>query len=378
VRNYETYAGQITADIHRGDANLVAWNADAWTDLCKRSISDAPFYRPEWIAAYLNAFEPDADVLLAMAQSDGRLQALLPLIERQTVFCGFPVRMLRGAGNEHSCRFDLVRVAGRRGDLAVRAIWENLRAYGGWDLIELPYVPENGAAERLLKEARKDGFLTGKYESYRSPYVPLPDSGGEVALAAHFRRNLQRRLRKAHEKWHVSLKHLDRADPATLDQFFELEAGGWKGKKRTAITCSESTRRFYGDVALAGAEGGYFSLYLLQFGETVVAGHFGLSLEGRYYSPKVAYNEAFAEYGPGHLIVDAILKDVQARGFHEFDFLGPEMDWKGEWTREGRTHSFCYIFRRGPFGQTLHAAKLKLLPALRRFAPLRRIVRAVS
>jgi CelD/BcsL family acetyltransferase involved in cellulose biosynthesis len=378
VRNYETCTGPVKAEIHRGDASLAVSNADAWTDLCKRGISDAPFYRPEWIGAYLNAFEPDADVLLATARSDGRLQALLPLIQRQALFCGFPVRMLRGAANEHSCRFDLVRVAGRRGDLAVRAIWEKLKAYGGWDLIELPYVPENGAAEGFLKEARKDGFLTGMYESYRSPYVLLPDSDGEVALAAHFRSNLQRRLRKAHEKWHVSLRHVDWADPAMLDRFFELEAGGWKGEQGTAIACSEPTRRFYGDIALAGAEKGYLSVYLLQFDETVVAGHFGLSYEGRYYSPKVAYNEAFAEYGPGHLIVDAILKDVQVRGFREFDFLGPEMDWKGEWTRQCRTHFFCYIFRRGPFGQTLHAARLKLLPALRRFGPLRRIVRAVS
>jgi CelD/BcsL family acetyltransferase involved in cellulose biosynthesis len=377
---HEHSPAQLAATIHRGGIRLVEEHSHEWITLCQHSLTDAPFYRPEWITAYLRAFEPQARVVLAMARSAGGLRALLPLVERETNFCGIPVRTLRGAGNEHSGRFDLVRATGEEGDLGVRALWNALRDQPDWDVIELPYVPEESAAEDLLRAADGDGFLTGHYESYTSPYVVLPDNGqvDELPISARFRRNLRGRKRKAQENWPVFLRRIDAADPIEVDRFFELEASGWKRKEKTAIVCSEATRSFYEEIAYAASKCGYFSLYLLGFGDTVVAGHFGLSYQGRYYSPKVAYNEAFAEYGPGHLIIDAILRDLQSRKFCEFDFLGPWMDWKGEWTRGGRKHSFCYIFRPTVFGEALYAAKLKVRDKLRRVAPLRRAVHALS
>lgn len=369
------FPGLMNSWLDRGDYRLIGSHASKWLELCEESSTDSPFTRPEWIAAYLRAFEPRSPIVAAVAYDKGRLRAVLPLVERHTLFCGLPVRMLRGAANEHSCRFDLVRAGGEDGDRAVQGIWNVLKALPDWDLIELPYVPEGGAAEQLVQLAEGDGFLTGKYESYRSPYVSLmgPHSEEAVLLDGDFRRGLQRRMRRAREKWDVRLRRIDSDDPTELQRFYDLEASGWKGKKRTAIACSDSTRRFYNHVASGGSHAGYFSLYFLEFDGRVVAGHFGLSYKGRYYSPKVAYDEAFASYGPGQLIIDGILRDIHTRGFDEFDFLGPWMDWKGNWAQQGRTHFFCYIFRPGVLGRTLHSTKLKLMTALRRITPLREI-----
>ena len=369
---------QPAAELLRDDLGPLQPLAAEWTALCSQSAADSPFVRPEWIAAYLRAFEPRSRVLLATGHEGGRLCAVLPLIQEKARFCGLPVRMLRGAGNVHSCRFDLVRSAGPAGVAGVQMLWHQLRDLPDWDLIELPYVPENGSAEELLQVAGEDGYLTGKYEAYTSPFVRVGDrSVDTIPTSSHFRRNLNRRKRKAAEKWDVSLRRIDTAEPGELNRFFQLEAGGWKGKEETAITCSDATRRFYEDIARLAAKSGYFSLYLLEFDQTVVAGHFGLYDRDRYYSPKVAYNEAFAEYGPGHLIVDAILRDLRSRNVVEFDFLGPWMDWKAEWTREGRVHSFCYIFRPGLYGRTLYAAKLTVLDKLRRSDSIRRVAGAL-
>jgi CelD/BcsL family acetyltransferase involved in cellulose biosynthesis len=360
--------GELVVRASRGDVQLLEQHAAQWLALCKESASDAPFFHPEWVCAYVRAFEPQRTVLLATAHRAGRLQAVLPLIEKHTFFCGLPVRMLSGAANAHSCRFDLVRTARKEGDLAVQSIWTLLKNRPDWDLIELPYVPQGGAAEDLLRLARQDGFLTGKYESYCSPYIPL-GSGARadlIAPDAHFRQNLRRRMRKARARWDVRLRRIAHPDRTDLERFYRLESSGWKGKSKTAIACSESTRQFYDEIASVGSQLGYFSLYLLEFGDTVVAGHFGLSYQGRYHSSKVAYAETYAAYGPGHLIVEAILSDILPQGFHEFDFLGPSMNWKAEWARQGRTHSFCYVFRPGLFGYALHTAQLKVRPTLRR------------
>jgi CelD/BcsL family acetyltransferase involved in cellulose biosynthesis len=121
----------------------------------------------------------------------------------------------------------------------------------------------------------------------------------------------------------LRLSRIDRADAAALDRFFALERSGWKGAMGTAIACQESTRRFYDEIARAGERFGYFTLYLLEFGNEVVAGHYGLTYKGHYYTPKVAYDEKYSKLGPGHIIVDAVLRECLQRGLHEFDFLGP-------------------------------------------------------
>lgn len=364
---HECSSGQLTAQIHRGDVQLVEQHAGQWLELCKESPSDAPFFRPEWIAAYLRAFEPQGTVLLATAHSGNRLRAVLPLVEKKTFFCGLPVRMLQGAANVHCCRFDMVRAAGVEGDLAVQTIWDLLKDRTDWDLIELPFVPEGGAAEQLLRLAGNDGFLAGKYESWRSPRIPL-HSGDRAELIpsrSDFRHNLRRRIRRAREKWDVHLRHTETADPIALERFYQLESSGWKGQAKTAIACSESTRQFYDELARVASRFGYLSLYLLQFGDVAVAGYFGVVYRGHYYALKSAYDEAFAFYAPGHMIVEAILRDILAQEFCEFDFLGPWMRWKEQWTRDGRQHSFCYIFPPGLVGQTLYSVKLRLLKSLR-------------
>ena len=357
---------QATGAALRGGIALIEDHAEAWRALCEASADDIPFYRPEWIASYLKAFEPpQATVVLATAIRGGRMCAMLPLVDKRTRFCGLPVRMLQGAGNAHSCRFDLVLEAGPRGEQAIPEIWEVLKKQPGWDLIEFPLIPAAGAAEQLIRLARKEGYLTGLYESDRSAFITLTpqDTGEEIPHDSHFRQNLRRRMRKARAASEVRLKRITEPEASHLTRFYALERSGWKGQRHTGIADSEATRRFYDEVSRAAAKHGYFSLYLLEFGDKLAAGHLGLSYRGKYYCPKVAYDETLSRLGPGHLMILSILDDILPRGFSEFDFVGPWMEWKAEWARGGRQHYYGYIFRPGMLGRTLHWLQFQARPA---------------
>jgi CelD/BcsL family acetyltransferase involved in cellulose biosynthesis len=363
----ETETLQIAAREYQGDIRLFEQHAGPWLDLCRQAENDEPFFRPEWIAAYVRAFEPRSSVLLVAAFRNDHMTAVLPLLRQKTLFCGLPVRMLRGAANEHSCRFDLIRAAGEDGQAGTKAVWELLKERGDWDVIELPYVPSGGAAEQLLRLADQDSFLTGQWESYRTPVIPLLSSDTSEAIPSdrHFQQNLRRRIRKAKANGTMRLRRIDDLNGIELEKFYQLERSGWKGRGHSAIACSVATQQFYNEVARSASQFGYFSLYLLEMNDAVVAGHFGLRYRGKYYSPKVAYDENYATYGPGHIIVDGILRDILSEGFNEFDFLGPWMKWKAEWARDSRAHSFCYIFRPGVVGHALYSMRLRLLKSLR-------------
>jgi CelD/BcsL family acetyltransferase involved in cellulose biosynthesis len=140
---------------------------------------------------------------------------------------------------------------------------------------------------------------------------------------------------------------------------------GWKGRRKTAIASRPATQLFYDEVARAASALGYFSLYLLRFDGVPVAGHFGLTCRGRYYAPKVAYDEQYASVGPGHLLVEAALDDCIYRGIGEYDTVGPSAPWKLKWTSTTRSHAHCYVFRKSAYGGILHAAKCRFMAGLR-------------
>ncbi len=360
-----------------GNVELVDRLATQWRALCEEGPYDQPFYRPEWIAAFLRAFAPRKKLLLVTARTGGRLKAVLPLIEERTLFSGVPAKMLRGAYNVHSCRFDLVRAPGADGDAAVLAVWNFLKERRDWDVIELQEVPEGGAAEKLIATAHADGFLTGQRESTHSPFIPLTHGNEETEwwlerTDAKFRANLRRRTRKLAAEGPLALRRFDAADPEALQRFYDLELRGWKGREGSAIACHENTRRFYDEVARNAAQFGYFSLYFLEWNGTLLAGHFGLAHRGRYFVPKLAYEEACQQHAPGHLMVNAVLQDCAQRGFLEFDFLGGWASWKEEWTKERRTLSYWYVFRPTPFGRLLYSSKFKLRSALKKVAIIKR------
>ena len=54
-----------------------------------------------------------------------------------------------------------------------------------------------------------------------------------------------------------------------------------------------------------------------------------------------------------------------ARGLHEFDFLGPDMTWKQDWTDRKRVHTWLFVFRDTLQGRALRAAKFRWVPAVK-------------
>ncbi len=358
-------------ETRKGGVELIEELAPEWRELCEEGLYDEPFYRPEWIGAYVRAFAPKAMLLVTTVRVNGRLRGVLALMAERTTFYGLPVNKLRSPANSHCPRFDLVHGAGSHCAAVVLEVWASLKNTPGWDVLEVQDVPQGGALERLLLAAKLDGYPTGQWESMRSPYITLPGPGAnmETVLArtdGKFRYNLRRGMRRLEAKGAVRLVRIDRADPAMLEHFYKLERSGWKGKEGSAIACDTNTRQFYDSVAREAERFGYLSLYLLECNGSPVAMHFGLTHRGRYFLPKPAYEESYKDCSPGHLLVHEVLRDCVERGLVEFDFVGPWMDWKGEWASEVRPHAWCYVFNKGFFGHALHALKFRFGPAVKR------------
>jgi len=343
-----------------GGVEIVESLAEEWRRLCEQGRSDEPFYRPEWVAAYIRAFAPRAKVVVVTARVDGELKAVLPLIEERSSFRGIPFKKLRDASNTHSCRFDMVCAPGAEGDAAVRAIWKFLAKRSGWDVMQLSAVPEEAALFSFTEAARLDGFPTQQNVSMSSPYLPLTgldETKDPLVLqsSVNFRSIVRRRERQLKEQGNVVFRRVTKADPEMLQRFYDLEGSGWKGKEGTAIACSEQTRQFYDEIALNGERFGYLSLFFLEFDGRPIAAQFGLTHAGRYFMPKLGIDENYRKCGPGHLLTHEIMRNCVENGIHEYDFTGPWAEYKAKWTSTNRSHFTLWIFRKSLRGRLLHS-----------------------
>jgi len=352
----------VVISSYRGGAEILDPLADEWRALCAETSANQPFYRPEWIRAYLRSFAPGAKVVLVTARIDGRLRMLLPLIEEMGTFSKMPVRKLRAPVNFWAGRFDAICGAGRDGEAAVRATWKYLRSSGGWDLLQLRAALEGSTVSRLAAVARADGYRVIQIPDKPSPYVSLPEDPQQLNMLpvnARLRRELRHvRRQLAEDGIRLSFYRVERAEWNSLDRFYHLEASGWKGRKSTSIL-SMQVRPFFDEVAESASYYGYFTLYMLELNGQVVAAQYGFTLAACYYSVIVAYDENFRRYSPGHLIIEEIVRDCVARGIRCYDLTGQNQEWKLRWTKEARPLSHHFVFR-GPIGNLAYTLSSKL------------------
>jgi CelD/BcsL family acetyltransferase involved in cellulose biosynthesis len=335
--------------------------APEWEAL-RRARGGGPFFGPTWFAVTAASIARNR-LRLLVAHRGGRLAGVLPLLVERRRLAGLPARVYRSLSDDHSQRFDLI------GDAeAARALWAHLAADRGWDALELREIPdgESGAAP-LLAAARADGHALAVWPAMRSPYLLL----GEAAGSAKFRANLRRRERKLVEE--VGAITLERVDggpalDAALEEGFALEAAGWKGERGTAIACDPSLSARYRALAHAFAARGELAVHFLRAGGRRVAFHFALLDGGVYYLFKPGFDPALSRYGLGHLLVGAVIRDLEARGARELDFLGDEMPWKREWTARVRPHHWHTVFARSAWGRALSTWKLAVAPRLKPLA----------
>jgi CelD/BcsL family acetyltransferase involved in cellulose biosynthesis len=335
-----------------------------WNALVE-ATSDAPFYRHEYIRSWVDHFAPGAALkILTGRDRTGTLVATLPLVAERGFLYGLPVRRLVSPTNVHSYRFDLIALDRRS---AARAFFRTLADDRTWDVIKITDVPAGGNAWDLYDAATEAGFPAGAWESQRSPFIPLPSSYDvlEARLTSKFKANLRRRRRRLEERGAISVERVTggAALQERLEDCFALERSGWKGRQGTAAAQSRGTRGFYTRIAHLASRGDYLSLFFLRVAGKAIASQLGLTRRGVYSLVMTCYDEAFSEYGPGHLLLEDVMKHCVAGGLSEFDFLGCDLGWKLDWSPLARAHHWFFIFRDSRLGRTLQKAKFGWIPA---------------
>jgi CelD/BcsL family acetyltransferase involved in cellulose biosynthesis len=285
---------------------------------------------------------------LVAAHQGGTLVAALPLARNG--------RTLLALRTDHTPRVDLV------GDeTCLPALWNGIRSLRGWDRLELRGVPADSPVARRLPElARRQGYRGYVRDVGRSPWFDV--RGIEHRIHRKFRGDMRRLERQLGG---VELERIATFDRGAFRDLLRLEACGWKGEAGSAIGCDAKLVAFYSAVGRVFARRGQLTLAFLRARGKRIAGCFALEDGSTFHLLKIAYDEEFAHFGPGQLLVRETAADAERRGLSTYDMMGREAPYKMKWADQARAHVEVVLYAPTLRGRALHLAHERARPLAR-------------
>jgi CelD/BcsL family acetyltransferase involved in cellulose biosynthesis len=312
-----------------------------WEALAARTGA-TPFVHPGWMAAWYRAFVRGRPLVAALRR-DGALAAVAALETRWGT--------LRSATNWHTPEYDVVADSPE----AARALADAVIALRPRRL-ELRFLDGGGLALSAFRAAAAGAgyrLLTRRLEE--SPYIPITGDWDAHAanLSGTMLKELARRWRQLEKEAGAASFTVETGEAGldeALEAGFRLEASGWKGKGGTAIVSRPETREFYTEIARWAAERGFLRLAFLSAGERPIAFQFDLELDGVVYHLKPGYDESYARFRPGKLLIRQVVRSAFERGARRYEFLGDADRHKLEWTSSVRERLLLQAFAPRPAG----------------------------
>lgn len=308
-----------TVDADRPARRLAIYPAAAGFDLveeldhlCKRTVEPNVFFNPRFLAPAMPRLE-DREVRLAVIR-DGdelksRLRLLVPFsVEKPATPFGVPVIRTWSSpfGPLGTPLLDRDDPEGVLEDFFQMMARPHLRMPR---VLVLPEIRLDGPVAGLIRQvADARGLAFAENGRVERPFLesslPAPDYLKAALKPHHVRefRRLRRRLEEKGKVAHVVARSQDEVRLG-LEAFLTLEAAGWKGRERTAMAVDRYRAAFAREAVHRLSEEDLCRVHSLTLDGKVIACLIVFVEAGIAYTWKTAYDEEFAAFSPGALLM---------------------------------------------------------------------------
>lgn len=297
----------------------------AWEELAAQACEPNPFYEPWILLPALRAQGEGEGFRCVLAWDGARLAGLFPF-ERRRRFKGLPVATL--ASWRHSAYLLCTPLV--RADAAVECLQDLLAwlaAAGDASVLELRYVPRDGAFRRALAQAASTVVVTNEFSRALLLKGANAEAYMEEAMSAQLRKQLRRKERRLQERGMVTIRVGPGGDATgEIERFLALEASGWKGRQGGALAASPANLAFGRTVLREASRRGRLHMVGIDCDGRAIARRCSLLAGDGAYAFKTAYDEAYAAYSPG-----VLAEALSLREFHRLE----GMQWMDSYTEPG-------------------------------------------
>ena len=328
----------------------LARHREAWDRLATEAPQQIPTLTPVWVEAYFRHALPASQAwLCCFAYAGDRLVGVLPLVPEPHPLLGRRHPRLRTLRvGDFAPSGDIPLAPDVAGAALSALLGEADRAVPGHVGVAIQAVHEASPLWEAVR-AGVTGYTAHAHARHRYSFVdttrPLDDY---MASLGNMRRNLKRYRKKleAQGPVTVTIGREGAEDPALLDAFLTLEAGGWKGRNGTAILNHPDTTAFYRTLARDFAALGRWEWQVIRVDGRPVAAGMGIRCGRTVMLPKIAFDEDFSAAMPGNLLTEAVARAA---------FDDPETDalahmssapWHESWRMDAHRYDDLYLVRR--------------------------------
>lgn len=281
--------------------------AEEWQLLATRSLAPSGNNLPELL---LPALKTMPDTILAQVRDSSGLQLMMPLQQRR-----FPLSAYTAVTTPVS--FHAIPHLDRdRGGAALKAL---LRRLDGPLLLQS--VPTDGEVWKAIAEAAGHVAVLKNWE--RAMLRPMG------SYAEWFDASFERKRRKEYRRLQTRLGEQGRFEALTLrpgespatwvGELLTLEASGWKGRRGTALMADAATVAMLHEAASGLAATGRLRFWKLALDGKPIAMMYAVVDGGEAWLGKIAFDESWAKYSPGVLLILHATEQIFAEGIAQAD-----------------------------------------------------------
>jgi GNAT acetyltransferase-like protein len=325
----------ISFNVGRGPRGLESIRREWQQFVDRQGPRVALAHAPQWYDAYLEASAQPQRVYFFVARRGSDIVAIFPLERRTLVVLGVPLAAWVLPHHDHMPFSDVIAPVEELPFL-IPPLLGVLKRHGAWALLVARNVLADSSLATLARDPRfAHHVVRGKghchYLDCDQPY----DS-----LLASFSRKQRANLRR-HRANLSSLGVLETVMTSNVgmmercfSEFLEVEGSGWKGRsgEGTAIALHPDLERYYRRLLQTFGARGECELNLLRLDGRCIAAQFCVTVAGVWYLLKIGYDEQYAKYSPGTLLLEDVLIRLCASPNVKFANLASDASWHLNWS----------------------------------------------
>ena len=267
----------------------------AWERLAAEALEPNPFYESWMLLPALRAFGSGQDIRIVLVWQGERLAGLFPF-RREARYKGLPASALSSWAHVH-CLLCTPLVAADAATACLAALFSWCDA----SFIELRHLPAGEPFHRALIAAlAARGVHATVNRAWSRPLLRK----NRASVSSQLRRQLANKERRLAGRGRLERRTFapDEDLSRWIDDLLRLEAGGWKGRKGSAMACTEANRRFAIEILQGALRRGRLMMGGIDLDGRPIARRASLVAGHGAYAFKACIDETMAEFSLGVML----------------------------------------------------------------------------
>lgn len=310
----------------------------------------------------LNHQKPEPSLRYTAVKKEGFTPVFIVLEHARKTFGGLPYSILSSPQSIYVPYWDLSIPKDDTSNAITPALDALLdpENVGQWDVMRLSNVLEGTAILKALESQS-----TFSWRKFPAPPCDYLNCSNSDTFLSGISKNFRASLRKARNKLsaHSDVRfesHTTKCEITTaLENFFSLEARGWKGASSGAISQDSGIKRFYELLFehFTRTPRQWVEINELWVDGNLLASQLCLGVADTLFVLKIAYDETQPKLSPGNMLLEWLITRGDGNGRARYLNLISDSSWHRDWAASQIANWHIEAYNRTAGGRTIQLAR---------------------